>query len=66
MAASKSVKTVELEFDMDKETKNTVRFAEQTDGTDTPMLKYMYVQKERLKPLGNPRTLSVTITAVKS
>ena len=51
---------MELTFKKDKETKNTVRYAEQGD---EPVVGTLYLQKSAVEKLGNPDTLKVTIEA---
>ena len=51
---------MELVFKRDKETKNTVRFAEQA--TDQPpVIGTIYIQKWAMKSLGDPDTLKITV-----
>jgi len=51
---------MELVFERDKETKNTVRFAEQA--TDQPpVIGTIYIQKWAMKSLGDPDTLKITV-----
>ena len=49
---------IERVFDFEKETKNTVRYAEVADG-QPPIIGTLYVQKWALK--GSPKRLKVTI-----
>ena len=53
--------TIEREFEMEKETKNTVRYAEVTAG-QPPVIGTLYIQKWALK--GPPKKLKVTIEVV--
>lgn len=49
-------------FDREKTTKNTVRYAERT--SDEPVrIGALYLQKTAAKALGDPETLTVTLTA---
>jgi len=51
---------MELVFERDKETKNTVRFVEQA--TDQPpVIGIIYIQKWAMKSLGDPDTLKITV-----
>jgi hypothetical protein len=50
--------TIECEFEMEKETKNTVRYAEVAAGKP-PVIGTLYIQKWALK--GSPKKLKVTI-----
>jgi len=53
---------LKLMFDLERETKNTVRFAER--GSDEPpVIGTLYVQKHALKSLGEPAVLVVTLEA---
>ena len=53
---------IELSFQRERETKNTVRFEEEV--TDAPpMVGTLYLQKYALNRLGNPDCLRVTIEA---
>jgi hypothetical protein len=54
MAAKKLV----AEFVKEKETKNKVRFQEQSD---EPIIDKLYVSKSNLSDLGDPEELKVTI-----
>jgi hypothetical protein len=53
---------LELSFQRERETKNTVRYEEQV--TDAPpVVGTLYLQKYALNRLGNPDSLRVTIEA---
>ena len=53
---------LELSFQRERETKNTVRFEEQV--TDAPpVVGTLYLQKYALNRLGNPDCLRVTVEA---
>jgi hypothetical protein len=53
---------LELSFERERETKNTVRYEEQV--TDAPpVVGTLYLQKYALNRLGNPECLRVTIEA---
>jgi hypothetical protein len=49
-------------FDLEKETKNTMRFSE--DPEAAPIMNTAYIQKWALKQLGNPEKVRITIEAV--
>jgi hypothetical protein len=53
---------ITLKFKQDKETKRTVRFAEQVKGDETPVVGSVYVQKSALGDKA-PENLTVTLTA---
>jgi hypothetical protein len=53
---------LELSFQRERETKNTVRFEEQV-AYMPPVVGTLYVQKFALNRLGNPDCLRVTIEA---
>jgi hypothetical protein len=61
MAAPKSL---ELTLEQEKETKNKMRYEEITDGDDPPSVGKLYLAKATAKKLGDPKTITVTITAV--
>jgi len=55
----------EIEFEMEKETKNTIRYAEVvTDDGMPPVVKTIYIQKWALKDKP-PSKIKVVITEVK-
>lgn len=43
---------IELEFYEQRETKNTVRFQEEVDINEFPMIGTLYVQKDALRDIG--------------
>ena len=49
----------EIEFEKEKETKNTIRYMEITDGKP-PVINYLYIQKWALKPT-TPEKIKITI-----
>lgn len=49
-------------FTTEKETKNTIRFAEEVS-TDAPLIGTIYVQKYALNRLSNPSKIRVTVEA---
>ncbi len=51
----------EADFELEKETKNTVRYAEVTDGKP-PIVRTIYVQKWTL-PKPYPKRIHIKITA---
>lgn len=53
---------LEVTFDKDRETKNTVRFEERA-GEDPPIIGTLYLQKWALRRIGDPTALRVTIDA---
>lgn len=54
---------VEIRFELDRETKNTVRYAEVVDPGEPAVVGTLYVQKYAVERLGNPSSLTVTIAA---
>jgi hypothetical protein len=54
--------TLELTFQRERETKNTVRYEEQV-GDEPPIVGTLYVQKYAVNRIGNPERLRVTIEA---
>jgi hypothetical protein len=52
--------TVTVELHKDRETKGTWRYAEVTE--EDPVIGTLYVRKPAAHRLGNPETLTVTIT----
>jgi hypothetical protein len=59
-----SEKQIVVEFEKEKETKNTVRFTEIADSDGMPpKIKTIYLQNFVLKQLGSPDTIKVTIEA---
>jgi hypothetical protein len=63
MTTSTKTPTISVEFKREKETKNTVRFAEVVTG-DEPLVGVLYVQKNTSARLGNPESLTVTLAVV--
>jgi hypothetical protein len=55
MAAAKQMT---VNFELERETKNTVRYAEQADD---PVVGTLYVKKSAAAKLGNPDKLAVTL-----
>ena len=53
---------LEVSFDKDRETKNTIRFEERA-GEDPPVIGTLYLQKWALRRLGDPSVLVVRIEA---
>lgn len=53
---------IEVEFEFERETKNTVRLAE-VEGDEAPAVGSLYLQKHAYKKLGSPRRLKVKIEA---
>ena len=53
---------LELSFQRERETKNTVRYEEQVSDAP-PVVGTLYLQKYALNRLGNPECLRVTIEA---
>jgi hypothetical protein len=52
--------TITIELEKDRETKGTWRYAEVTD--DDPVIGTLYVRKPAARRLGDPESLTVTIT----
>lgn len=59
------MQSLKIEFTVDKETKNTVRYAEVVTGV-TALVGVIYVQKPTANQLGNPEKIVVTLEAVNS
>lgn len=57
--ATAAKKQVTVTFNKEKDTKNTRKFME--DAVE-PIIGTLYVQKSALEKLGNPETLTVTIS----
>ena len=52
---------MELKFDKEKETKNTVRYQEvETD--QAPAIGALYIQKWAVKQLGDPQTITIKLS----
>ena len=58
-AASKAVEKT-LEFELERETKNTVRFSELGDD---PVVGTLYVKKSAVAEMGNPESMEVVLRA---
>lgn len=56
-------KEIVATFVRERETKNTVRFAEQENEEGPPVIGTVYIQKYALKRLGSPEKLLLTIRA---
>lgn len=56
--------SIVVTFDMERETKNTIRFMERGDPKEAIMGK-VYVQKTDLEKIGSPKSIQITVTAVK-
>jgi hypothetical protein len=59
---------MQINFTLERETKNTVRFAEDEAGQPddhpgTPVVGTLYIQKAAHAKLGSPKEITVTITA---
>jgi hypothetical protein len=52
---------ITLTFEVEKETKNTVRFTEALGDGQPAVVGTLYVQKFAIQKLGNPSSLTVTI-----
>ena len=59
---SEVVSLIEVEFEFERETKNTVRLAE-VEGDEAPAVGSLYLRKHTYKKLGSPRRLKVKIEA---
>lgn len=59
--ASKSVSNVTVEFVVDRDTKNTRRYAEVVEGDATPVIGTLYVRSSAFKTM--PDALTVIISA---
>lgn len=57
---SKAAKSVTVEFDKDKTTKNTVRYQE-TGDVERPLM--LYLDNARVSELGDPDSIEVVVTA---
>ena len=49
---------VEVVFEFERETKNTVRLTE-VEGNDAPVIGALYLQKHAYKKLGSPKRIKV-------
>ena len=54
-------KKISVEFLLEKETKNTRKYAEFTKTGVAPVVGSLYLQKHAAEQLGNPNTLNVTL-----
>ena len=59
---------MQINFTLERETKNTMRFAEDeagqpADHPGTPLVGTLYLQKQAHAKLGSPKRLTVTIGA---
>ena len=64
MATAKSnAKSLTLKFELERETKNKIRFQEVATEDGNPVVGTLYIDKEFTEVLGNPETLTVRITA---
>lgn len=52
----------QIKFEMERVTKNTVRFAEVVDAMDTPAIGTLYVQKHTLKEINYREGRQIVIT----
>jgi hypothetical protein len=62
MTATKT-KTLTADFSFERETKRTRKFEEVPAPGDPEVIGTLYVQKHALEGLGNPETLTVTLSA---
>jgi hypothetical protein len=53
----------ELTFTRERETKNTIRYAEDVAGEERPIVGNLYVLKSTVAELGDPERIRVTIEA---
>lgn len=61
MATKTKTKTLEISFTKERETKGTFVYAEdETD--DAPVVGTLYLKKHAAKKLGDPETITITIT----
>ena len=54
---------IQVQFTKERETPNTVRYAEVVPDGDPAVIRTMYLQKFAAKQLGNPDSITVTIDA---
>lgn len=64
-ATSIEVTNIVVTFDMDRETKNTIRFVEVVPDGSQHVMGKVYVQKADLEKIGSPKTITVMIQAKK-
>lgn len=55
--------TTTVKLNLEKDTKNTVRFAEEHAETEHPVLRTLYISKPEHAKLGSPSSITVTIEA---
>lgn len=53
--------TLKATFEVERETKNTIRFAE-VEGNEAPIIGTLYVQKWAVKNLGDGEVKRITVT----
>ena len=54
---------IRVSFKRERETKNTIRYEEEaSESGEPPVVGTLYLQKWALKRLGDPQTVTVTIT----
>jgi hypothetical protein len=58
-----AAKSTTVSFEKEKETKGTVRYAEQVEEDSPKVVGTLYLQKPAAEALGNPESLTVTIKA---
>jgi hypothetical protein len=63
MTTAKKPESVVIEFVKEKDTPNTVRYAEVVPDDDAAKIRTLYLQKHFTKALGNPERILVTIAA---
>lgn len=56
--------TLTAEFKTEKETKNTIRFAEQNEETEHPIIGSLYLSKVAVAKLGAKNGVRVTVAAL--
>lgn len=55
---------IEIEFQRERETKNTIRFEEvESQSGEPPVVGSLYLQKWAVKRLGDPQKIRVTVDA---
>lgn len=55
-------KTLTLQFVLDKETKNAVRFTEVVKEDEDPIMGKIYLKKAVLEPAGSPDKVKIVVT----
>ena len=58
-----TTQAIVVRLDVEKDTKNTIRFTEVYDDTEHPVLRSLYISKPEYAKLGSPRSIKVTIEA---